>query len=390
MKSMLLRHAAVWILGGALFRVAVVPAEVCPAVDPDRAHSAAVAAGDWLARNQDETGRFLYGYDRDTEQINPDYSIVRHAGAMNSLYQLVAAGESRFLEPADRALGYLLERRVDHDGWTTIADPGQRARLGTVGFTVVALAQRRALTGDTGYDELMRDLGTFILGQQEPDGSIRAFWNRATAEPSPGEYGKFATGEAVWALVELDNTFPGEGWWEAAELTLHYLADGSRERKEGHRARLPDHWAAYALGAAAPDRLDDELTDYAQRLAGYFSMRLRLEAQRTGTPLNVAVRAYPGPPSGVGTAAEGLAALYRLAGDDPRLATLRPDMTERLACNAGLMVERQVGSSEAAAAGDPDRLEGAWFYRSYTQVDDQQHVLSGLLGAEKAMRENDI
>lgn len=390
MKSMLMRHAAVWIIGAALFRVAVVPAEVCPAVDPDSVHTAAVAAGDWLVRNQDETGRFLYGYDRSTSQVNPDYNIVRHAGATNSLYQLAAVGEAGFLEPADRALGYLLDGAVDHDDWTTIVLDGRKARLGTVGFTVVALIQRRALTGDTGYDELIRALGRFIVAQQEPDGSIRAFWDPATGGPTPGEYGKFATGEAVWALVELDNTFPGEGWWEAAELTLHYLADGSRVRKEGHRARLPDHWAAYALGAAAPDRLDDELTDYAQRLAGYFSMRLRLEAQRTGTPLNVAVRAYPGPPSGVGTAAEGLAALYRLAGDDPRLATLRPDMTERLACNAGLMVERQVGSSEASAAGDPGKLEGAWFYRSYTQVDDQQHVLSGLLGAEQAMREIDI
>jgi hypothetical protein len=386
---MLLRHAAVWIIGGSLFRVAAVPAEVCPIVTPDTAHEAAVAAGDWLVRNMDETGRFLYGYDRDTNEANPDYNIVRHAGAMNSLYQLAAAGETQFLEPADRALEYLLERRIDHDDWTTIARQGDRGRLGAVGFAVVGLVQRRVVTGDTGYDELMRALGRFILAQQEPDGAILAFWNPSTEEPSANQYGKFATGEAVWALVELDNTFPGEGWWDAAELTLHYLADGSRLEKEGYRARLPDHWAAYALGAAGAERLDDELIDYAERLAGYFSVRLRLEAQRTGTPMNIAVRGYPGPPAGVGTAAEGIAALYHLASEDPRLADIRPDIAERLACNAGLMVDQQVGPTEAAAEPDPGQAEGAWFYRSYTQVDDQQHVLSGLLGAEQAMREED-
>jgi hypothetical protein len=379
----------VWILGGALFRVAVVPAEVCPAATPDAAHASAVAAGNWLVRNMSETGRFLYGYDRVTAEVNINYSIVRHAGSMNSLYQLVAAGEPQFLEPADRALGYLLDWAFEHDGWTAIGPPGDRARLGTVGFTAVALAQRRALTGDHSRDELMRAMGRFILAQQQPDGAILAYWDPAREQPSPGEYGKFATGEAVWALIELDNTFPGEGWWESAQLTLHYLADGSREAKEGHRARLPDHWAAYALGAAGPNRLDDELIEYAHRLAGYFSARLRLEAQRNGTPLSIAVRGFPGPPSGVGTAAEGMAALYRLAGDDPRLASIRSDMAERLACNAGLMVERQVGPAGAAAAADPGRVEGAWFYRSYTQVDDQQHVLSGLLGAEHAMREED-
>ena len=115
-------------------------------------------------------------------------------------------------------------------------------------------------------------------------------------------------------------------------------------------------------------------------------MRLRLEAQRTGTPLSVAVRGFPGLPSGVGTAAEGLAELYLLAGQDARLASLRPDMAQRLACNAGLMVDRQVGPAEVTADVHPDLVEGAWFYRSYTQVDFQQHVLSGLLGEEQAMR----
>jgi hypothetical protein len=66
-------------------------------------------------------------------------------------------------------------------------------------------------------------------------------------------------------------------------------------------------------------------------------------------------------------------------------------MAERLACVAGLMVDQQV-MSEAAGDGPPDASmaasaeDGAWFYRDYTQVDDQQHVISLLLGAEHAMR----
>ncbi len=347
---------------------------------------AAVAAGGWLDRNLDEGGRFVYGYDRDTNAENQDYNIVRHAGAMNSLYQLVAAGETQFLDGADRALGYLLELRIEHEDWVTIAEPGTRANLGTVGFLVVGLVQRRAVTGDAGYDDLLRDLGRFIVAQQEPDGSILAYWDQRSETPSPDEYGAFATGEAAWALVELDNVFPGEGWWAAAEPTMHYLADGTRELKEGQLARLPDHWGAYALEAAGADRLDDALIAYARRLAGYFSIRLRMENQRTGSALNVAVRGFPGPPAGVGTAAEGMAALYRLAETDPRLTDLLPDMVERMACGAGTMVQRQVGEAEAAEEPEPRLAVGAWFYRSYTQVDDQQHVLSGLLGAETAMR----
>jgi len=369
-------------------RFAVVPPEDCPAATPDEVHVAAVAAGDWLERNLDTGGRFVYGYHLDTDLVNPAYNIVRHAGAVNSLYQLVADGEDRFLPAADLALGYLLDFVIEHDDWKAIAEHGARAKLGTVGFAVVALAQRRAITGDMSNDDLMRGLGRFILVQQEPSGAILAYWDPRTEAAMPGEYGKFATGEAVWALVVLEDTFPGEGWWEGAEPALRYIADGTREVEEGHRARLPDHWAAYALEAAGSDRLDDELVAYAERLAGYFSLRLRLEAQRSGEMPNVLIRGYPGPPSGVGTAAEGMAALYRLAEGDSRLEELRPDMLERMTCNAGTMVHRQVDAVDAAAEPDPGLAEGAWFYRSYTQVDDQQHVISGLLGAEGAMRED--
>lgn len=376
-----------WLVGGALLRIALVPAEACPSVTPDDMRAAAVAAGDWIERNLDDDGRFLYGYNQDTDEVNTDYNIVRHAGTMNALYQLVGAGEVQFLEPADLALDYLLEMQVNHDELVMIVEPGDRARLGVTGFLVVALAQRRDLTGDHGHDELMRALGRFILGQQEADGSIMAFWDPKIEAPSPAQYGPFATGEAVWALVELDNQFPGEGWWEAAERSLLYMADGSRQLKEGNFTRLPDHWAAYALEAAGADRLDDELAAYARRLAGYFSLRLRLEDQRNDTALAGVVRGFTSVPAGVGTAIEGTAALYRLAERDDRLSDLRPDMTERMACTAGTMVQRQVGEAEAAEEPDPGLALGAWFERSYTQVDDQQHVLSGLLGTEQAMRE---
>jgi len=45
------------------------------------------------------------------------------------------------------------------------------------------------------------------------------------------------------------------------------------------------------------------------------------------------------------------------------------------------MVERQVSASEAEGLPSPSLAEGAWFYRDYTQMDGQQHVLSALLAA---------
>ena len=107
-------------------------------------------------------------------------------------------------------------------------------------------------------------------------------------------------------------------------------------------------------------------------------MRLRFEAQRRGTGINLGVRWVPGPPAGVGTAGEGMAAIWRLAQEDPRLADLVPNVEDRLACFAGMMVERQATAAEAAGYSRPGLVQGAWFYRGYVQMDDVQHVMAGL------------
>ena len=89
----------------------------------------------------------------------------------------------------------------------------------------------------------------------------------------------------------------------------------------------------------------------------------------------------PGPPAGVGTAGEGIGALWRLAQTDDRLADLEENIEDRLVCTAGFMVERQVTGTQAQEWPNPDLTRGAWFYRGYTQMDDEQHVISALLAA---------
>jgi hypothetical protein len=81
----------------------------------------------------------------------------------------------------------------------------------------------------------------------------------------------------------------------------------------------------------------------------------------------------------VGTAGEGIAAIWRLAQEDGRLADLVPNVEDRMACYAGMMVERQATPAEAAGYPRPALVQGAWFYRGYVQMDDVQHVMAGLL-----------
>lgn len=380
MRRRLAVHLSIWVIGAAVLRLGLVPAEVCPPVTAAEVRSAVDEAVGWLERNIDGEGRYPYGYDRESGRVSGAYNEARHAGVTMGLYQVSTAHDPAALDLADRGLDFMLERLGPVGTGLAWRRYHGDVPLGANSLLLAALALRREATGDPVHDEVMRGVGRFLVGQQLADGNMLAYWDASAGAPRPGVSGKFATGEAAWALVLLDRAFPGEGWGDAAVATIDYL-DRRRDRDEGRISRLPDHWAAYALSDLAPRYRSDERAGYARQLAGYFGIRLRFESQRRGDGINLLLRWYPGPPAGVGTAGEGIGALHRLSLADDRLADLTPNIEERLVCTAGFMVQRQSDAAEAGRFADPGLVRGAWFYRGYTQMDDQQHVISALLAA---------
>ncbi|MFH2073400.1 MAG: hypothetical protein ABIJ75_11170, partial [Actinomycetota bacterium] len=340
MKRRLAAHLSLWLVGAALVRVAIVPAEICPPVTAAQVSQAIIEAADWMALGIDGDGRYVYGYDLETDTEASGYNSARHAGVTMSLYQVYeATGEPRYLEAADAGIGYMLDRIEQGQGWLAWGEGADRP-TGANGLLLAALSLRRRATADPRYDDVMRGVGAFLVHQQEPTGAISASLDPGTGEPDGG-HGPFATGEAAWALVLLGQVLPGEGWAEAALPTIDYIAT-ERDRAEGYIARLPDHWAAYAVAELPSGYLDATRLGLAERLAGYFGMRLRFEASRSGEGINLWVRWYPGPSAGVGTAGEGIGAIHRLALTQPALEGLAANIEERLVCPAGIMVERQV------------------------------------------------
>ncbi len=385
MKRRLTVHLSVWIAAATVLRIVVIPAETCPPVTAEQVRTTIDEALGWIVDNVGDDGRYLYGYDLEADRVSPSYNAARHAGVTMSLYQAYEAlGDPAILAAADRGLSYMLDRITTHGGWAAWSEPEADLPVGANGLLLAGLALRRRATTEPVHDDLMRGVARFLVQQQEASGAIRSYWDRSAETPIPDTYGPFATGEAAWALVLTGVEFPDEEWLDAGLLTVDYIA-AERDRAEGYLARLPDHWAAYALGDVPFEMLDADRVFLARRLAGYFGMRLRFEAQRTGEGINLWVRWYPGPPAGVGTAGEGIAALHHLAVADVGLADLRENIEERMVCLAGYMTERQVSAADAAELPRPELARGAWFYRGYTQMDGQQHVLSALFGALRVL-----
>ena len=361
----------------------VAPPERCPSVSAGQLRHSAQAGVDWFVRNQKPDGTWLYLYNARDDTEAADYNAVRHTGAVMGLYRAASLGLPGAMGSADRGASWALDRLLEHDGWAALDWDGQ-VETGSTALLVAGLVLRRDATGDTRHDVLLRRLGRFLVEQTTPTGAVLASYDVARDRPTPGDYSKYFTGEAYWALTLLHRTFPGERWGATANRIGDYLAS-SRDDVEGHWPPIADHWAAYGLAETArfPERGRPPLTApevaYARRQAELFGGQVRWVSQRFG-PWGGLVRGSMVPRGGGdGVADEGLSGLWLAARADPRLADLREPIAERATCMAGLAVRAQSDGHDAAGAAHPGRVEGAWFRDGETRMDDQQHALVGLL-----------
>jgi hypothetical protein len=378
----------VWLLGLAGLRVTLLAPEICPPLRADDAHAAAVAAADWIARNQAPDGTYLYeltiGSDGTLER-STGYNTVRHAGATMALYQMLAAGADGYLPAADAGMEWMRSRLVGDGALRAVGDSTTTARLGTTALLAVGLAHRRLATGDTRYDELMVQAGRFIEAMQRSDGSMLESWDIATGRPIPGRTSLYFTGESLWALTLLAEAFPGQGWDELAYRTLEYIATDRDEDEDVWPRPWADQWAAYSLAQMAPWGLSETHLGYARLLAAQYGMAVRWESQRNDGITGL-VHAPESIAAGQGTWLEGLGALEKVAATDARFDSptgTAEALGDRLVCTAGRMLDKQINGT-----GVPE-LDGAFFVHRTTRVDGQQHVLGGLLFAEQLLRERE-
>lgn len=361
----------------------VAPPESCPPVSAEELRRSAQDTVDWFVRNQETDGTWLYLYNLDDDSTTSEYNEVRHAGVTMGLYQAAAAGLPGALRSADRGTEWALDRLLGRDGWAALEGQG-RVTTGATALLAAGLVIRRDATGDTRYDDVLGRLGRFVLAQTEPSGAVLASYDSAREAPVAGEYSKYYTGEAYWALARLHLAFAGDGWGRAAARIGAYLAT-SRDDAEDHWPPIPDHWAAYGMAETVefPERgrspLTEDEVEYARRQAELFGIQARWLAQWHGPWGRLVRGGYEARGGWYGVVGEALTGWWLAAGAEPRLADLREPIAVRATCIAGLAVDSQSNAEDAATAARPERVEGAWFRDGETRMDDQQHALAGLL-----------
>jgi hypothetical protein len=365
---------------------------------PERCGDASPAALDgavqemigWLDRNQRPDGRWLYWYDPHDGVEIPGYNWVRHAGVLKSLEQAALAGFAEARPVAERGWEAAARNLYRYGGRAALADPPGELTTGGTALLTVALADRRAATGDRSRDADLLALGRYLAGAVRADGAVEEDGVIATGELIPDRPSTFTTGEAMYALARLHVDFPDEGFAEPVRRIGRYLVD-DRAVAEGYVPDISEHWGAYGFALIrswpdpSPNTLSDRDVAWIRRQMGLGSIQVRYDSQRTDAGLFLVLRGHRAPASGMGTVAEALGGWYRTAVAEPRLTGEVGRLAERLACGAGLLVDRQVTAAESVAFPNPDMVRGAVITSGEGRMDDQQHALSGVLAAREAL-----
>lgn len=355
------------------------------AQETDRAALLAAArmAGDYLVRMQLEDGSFHYSYDPVKDRTSRRvYNIVRHGGAVYSLFELYAATrEARYLDAARRGALYLKTRfrPAREKGAVYVIDNDGKAKLGAAGLALLALARQIELDPGSADRESANKLAKMILVMQRADGSFISYYTVRGDEPR-GSVSLYYPGEAILGLMHLFKTSGDLKLLRAARRGADYLIESQRKMNP-----LPsDAWLIQALEAlhkTGREQKEDaqKYADHALRLAE----RMIADQYTANDPAGYAGGFGPGPPRTTPAAAraEGLVAAYRIARsiDDPRAA--------RIAASLGASARFQLSQQFTAASGNglrnPERALGG-FRESLTsmriRIDYVQHNISSLLG----------
>jgi hypothetical protein len=378
-------------------------AELQPEPLADLAYKRALLGGRWLAGAIRKDGSFYYEYAPQSDSYEKDeYNEVRHAGATYSLWQLYGAtrsaqgGDEAIREAAEAASGWIEANSVDLGARGRAFVWGGRMKLGGQALALVALLERRRVTGDTAYDKLIDGLARFMLAMELPQDRGRYFQsfdarrNELLLTPDSDFY----PGEALLALTRLAQQDFNDGpWLEAARRAAQYLV----YRKDGDipaAGKVPrhDHWLTMALAELHRLHRDDsyrkvvylQADDLIERQFGADAEH----PQRIGAAQPRKMISY----TSTATKGEALAAAWALAraiGDEA--AADRFALGARR--NGQFRMRVQWLPDNTGLYPNPQRLYGGWGAspaKPTVRIDFVQHNVSALIGLWSITRNGDL
>ncbi len=337
--------------------------------------------GAYLTRAVRDDGRFIYHYDPASGEDVEHYNIVRHAGALYSMYELFEmTKDPQLLAAADRACAYLLAHakpsQVDGIDVLCIVKEDDH-QLGSNALSAIALAKRIEATGERKHEEALRKLVLWMTATQRDDGEFgihKQVFSEGRVVPFISQY---YPGEALLALTRMYRVDGNPVWLDAAEAGAAWVIsvrDGELDESE----LIHDHWLLYALSDLYTHRPKPLYLEHTRKLCRSILAIQHLEPREADW-----YGGYYHPPRStpVATRNEGLSAAHHiltLAGDE----ALADEVLTAIRRGIRFQLQTQYDPPSAMHVPDPQYVLGA-FRGSLTDFtvrnDYTQHNISSMI-----------
>lgn len=209
---------------------------------PEEIRDEAIAGADWIVKNIQEDGRYLYYYDckddnyKDHEHPNaPEdnlyYNDLRHCGGIITLiraYQLTK--DRKYLDFAKRGIDFITTITQEHevdDKPAAYVFYNSKAKLGGTAMILVAMMKYRNETNDRTYDEYIKKYTRHLLSRIYKTGEMLGYY----INPN------FQNGQPLLEMSEEERRatfsfyYPGEALLGLA-LFANYFKDDEELRQE--------------------------------------------------------------------------------------------------------------------------------------------------------------
>jgi hypothetical protein len=320
---------------------------------------------------QAEDGRFRYLLHPFTGKSTfKGFAVPRQAGTTLALCEL---GSDHAIAPAQKSLKMLAGLRRDFASHSLLhyTEGKRRDRLTDLGSTalpMIAFLSCRPRTGPE-HDELIGRLGRFLLQMQREDGGFHPRASLQTGEPHPSPDLLYAAGQAVFALILLEDLArrePSELLPPADELSaavgraMDYFADDYWSHGLYGFFFLEENWhclaARAALGVHRHPGYEKFCLDYVE-----FKRRLILDEHSAVAPELVGAYGFGNvlvphntPSAGLG---EALAAAMAIRAAD---GEVRPEDTRLMEQVLTFLVEQQWSEDNCFACTPDHKVTGGW------------------------------